>query len=126
MKCLILNQNYLRKKRTFLMSKLIQIINYSNRDITTIIGRKRIRRASIEKEPIQIQKRRRILGSINSLEGFFNTFIEDNEIKGLRRESFDDKDYAISFNKAFNTDLANAPWRKISQEDEFIYKSDIK
>lgn len=69
-----------------------------------MIGRKRMRKASIEKESTQTQKRRRMLESINSLEGCFNTFIEDNEIRAFRRESFDDKDYAISFNKAFNTD----------------------
>ena len=59
--------------------------------------------------------------SVNSIEAFFNSFLDDsNEPKYFIQNNIDDKEYMLSFNKTFiNTKLPRS--RKVSQDDDFLY-----
>ena len=59
--------------------------------------------------------------SINSIDGFFNSFLDDsNEPKYFIQNNIDDKEYMLSFNETFiNTKSQRS--RKVSQNDDFLY-----
>lgn len=58
--------------------------------------------------------------SVNSLDGFFNPFLDDNDQKYFIQNNIDDKEYMLSFNKTFiNTKTSRS--RKVSQDDDFLF-----
>lgn len=89
----------------------------------------RLRRRSVEiGNDISTQFRPRRYSfrkSISSFEGYFNNFIDDNEIKDSKNvdfDLFDDKDYILSFDKAFIDSCdRRTKSRKVSLDDDLSF-----